>query len=444
MKGLLARVQSVLDRRNMTAAMQTVLTIEEETGARMANILRYVLGVLLAASALINVFDRTSLLINGTAIFAYIGFTVTHSFVLRHRSKEFRRFFDYAALVHDYVLLTVFVIYWSRVAGPDNFNHALKNPTWHYFYVPLVLSAMQFRVRLILTALGLHLACYYGMFAYGMWMNVPLTTDWGRYVLGPELLLINHVTLPTPLIGITIVLCYITYRSVSTVRRIGDLESRRASLARFFSPDVVDELSSEGSDLFSGVRQRVTILFSDIRGFTKMSEGMDPSELASFLTDFRNRMIAAIFQYGGTVDKFVGDAIMATFGTPRPSTVPGLDTRNAVYAGIAMLDALDDLNRDRARRNLPAVGIGIGIHTGEVFCGTIGSEGRMEYTVIGDPVNTASRIESMCKVLKTDFLISEEVFNEAQGAVQVQKMPLVRVKGKAEPLQTYHVLRNAV
>lgn len=442
MKGLLGRVQSVLDRSNMTAAMQTVLTVEEETGARMANTLRYVLGTLLALSAIVNVFDMVSLMINGTAIFAYMGFTVTHSLVLRHRSREFRRFFDYAALVHDYVLLTVFVIYWSRVAGADNFNHALKNPTWHYFYVPLVLSALQFRMRLILAALAIHLACYYGMFAYGIYSGVPLTTDWGRYVLGPELLLINHVTLPTPLIGITIVLCYITYRSVSTVRRIGDLESRRASLARFFSPDVVDELSSEGSELFSGVRQRVTILFSDIRGFTKMSEGMDPSELANFLTDFRNRMIAAIFQYGGTVDKFVGDAIMATFGTPRPSLVQGLDTRNAVCAGLAMLSALDDLNRDRARRNLEPVGIGIGIHTGEVFCGTIGSEGRMEYTVIGDAVNTASRIESMCKILKTDFLISQEVLQQAEGSVQVEKMPLVRVKGKAEPLQTYRVLRS--
>lgn len=422
--------------------MQTVLTLEEETGARTANILRYILGGLMAFSAMVNVFDLASFFINGAAILAYITFTISHTFVLRHRSKEFRRFFDYAALVHDYILLTIFVIYWSYVASPDNFNHALKNPIFHYFYIPLVLSALQFRVRLILTALALHLTCYYGLLAFGLFSGVPLTTSWQRYVLGPELLLINQITLPTPLIGITIVLCYITYRSVSTVRRIGDLESRRASLARFFSPDVVEELSSEGSDLFSGVRQRVTILFSDIRGFTKMSEGMDPSELASFLTDFRNRMIAAIFQYGGTVDKFVGDAIMATFGTPKPSPVAGLDTRNAVYAGLAMLEALDDLNRDRARRNLDAVGIGIGIHTGDVFCGTIGSEGRMEYTVIGDAVNTASRIESMCKVLKTDFLVSEEVFLEARDSVKSEKMPRVRVKGKTEPLQTYRILRQ--
>ncbi|HNJ04949.1 MAG TPA: adenylate/guanylate cyclase domain-containing protein, partial [Leptospiraceae bacterium] len=199
-------------------------------------------------------------------------------------------------------------------------------------------------------------------------------------------------------------------------------------------------LSSTDSNLSPGVRQRVTILFMDIRNFTKMSEGMDSADLAAFLTDFRDRMIAAIFEHGGTIDKFVGDAIMATFGTPRPSPVAGLDARNAVQAGLAMKRALADLNRDRERKGLPLIGIGIGIHTGEVFCGTIGSEGRVEYTVIGDAVNTASRIESMCKFLKVDFLISEAVFEDQQGAVRTVKMPLVRVMGKEFPVATYQVL----
>mgnify|MGYP002362279411 FL=1 len=430
----------LLQRESMSAPVRSVLDFEEKNGARMANLFRYALAALIAIPIVFAAQNGRELIINLVALSAYLLFTILHTVLLRRRSSSFMVVFNYLAVLYDYVLISGLIVYYSKLVSPGNFAHAAKNPTLLYFLFPLALTVLQFRLRLLIFALVCLCTFWWSLIAYGVFTGMPLTNDWNEYLLGPAVILSDAITRPVPFVGLALLLSYSIYRSIFMIRRIGDLESRRASLARFFSPDVVEELSSTDSNLSPGVRQRVTILFMDIRNFTKMSEGMDSADLAAFLTDFRDRMIAAIFEHGGTIDKFVGDAIMATFGTPRPSPVAGLDARNAVQAGLAMKRALADLNRDRERKGLPLIGIGIGIHTGEVFCGTIGSEGRVEYTVIGDAVNTASRIESMCKFLKVDFLISEAVFEDQQGAVRTVKMPLVRVKGKEFPVATYQVL----
>lgn len=436
----LSRIRSELDHASMTPEVRAILDVEEANGARVGNRFRYGLGILIGISVFVNAKTPEQFIANSTALAIYMGITIVHTLVLRRQSRRSMITFNYLTLILDFMLICGLMTYYSFRASPENFAHAIKNPIITYLMMPMALTVLQFRAKIVFASLFLLLLFYGAMLTFGLYWGMPLTTDWKDYVLGPTVILSEAITKPLPFLAMACILGYSTYRAIFMVRRIGDLETRRASLARFFSPDVVEELSAGESALGPGVRQKVAILFSDIRNFTKMSEGMDPGELAAFLTDFRNRMTHAIFECGGTLDKFVGDAIMATFGTPRPSSVPGLDTRNAVKAGIAMMSALKELNADRSAAGDPPVDIGIGIHTGDVFCGTIGSEGRMEYTVIGDPVNTASRIESLCKFLKTNFLISQAVHDEVADMVQTEKMPRVRVKGKELPLQVYRVI----
>ena len=147
-------------------------------------------------------------------------------------------------------------------------------------------------------------------------------------------------------------------------------------------------------------------------------------------------MVSIVFAYGGTLDKFTGDGIMATFGTPE--TKPD-DVERAVQTGIAMKRSLQQLNQDRIAGGLAPIRQGIGIHYGEVVVGNIGTEERLEYTVIGDTVNAASRIESACKDLNEDFIISEAVCDNIPDTIQVRRLKEIAVKGKAEPLRVYAV-----
>ncbi len=198
---------------------------------------------------------------------------------------------------------------------------------------------------------------------------------------------------PAIVIVVGLTTLYSIYRAVAMVRRLGETQQRNAALSRYFSPGIVE----------------VTILFTDIRDFTRISESVDPGELVSFLADFRERMSRVIFDAGGSIDEFIGDAIMATFGTPRPSPEKGADSRKAVKAALGMRACLEQINTRRQGSLLEPIRMGMGIHTGEVIAGSIGEGDFLEFSVIGDAVNTASRIENLCKTYASDIIISRDV-----------------------------------
>jgi adenylate cyclase len=210
----------------------------------------------------------------------------------------------------------------------------------------------------------------------------------------------------------------------------------RTTFGKYMTASVMEYLLA-GKVALGGESLEVTILFTDIRSFTTISESMAPLQLVALLNEYFTEMVAIVMQEDGVVDKYIGDAIMAVFGAPVPKSV---DAVNAVRAAVRMRQALRHLNARLVARGLPALRTGIGIHTGVVVAGNIGSEKRMEYTVIGDAVNVASRLETSTKDLGVSVLISEDTYERTRHAIEARPVREITVKGRTQPVMTYEVL----
>ncbi len=212
----------------------------------------------------------------------------------------------------------------------------------------------------------------------------------------------------------------------------------KTTLYRYMTPSVAERVMALGEDvLMVGERKEVTVLFSDIRGYTTLTEALEASEVVSMLNEYFETMVEAVFHCEGTLDKFIGDALMAVFGAPLP--LPN-------HAGAAVRSALDmrrrlkAFNRDRHLKGQPELRIGIGLSSGEVVSGNIGSQRKMDYTVIGDGVNLSARLESITKQYGCDIVLSEHTYDLCQDQVWVRDLDLIRVKGKLKPVKIYELI----
>ncbi len=223
--------------------------------------------------------------------------------------------------------------------------------------------------------------------------------------------------------------------------REGLIERRNLmnSFSRFVNK-VVAEKASRGELSVTGEGKDVTVFFSDIRSFTAISESLTPEEVVGFLNEYLSLMVPCVNKTFGNVDKFIGDAVMAVWGTPTTSGNTARDALQCVGAALMMRHELRKFNKDRGGPRKPIIQIGCGINTGPVIAGQIGSSDRMEYTVIGDTVNFASRTESLNKPLHTDILITENTYKLIKDFVLVEEMPSVTVKGKSKPVKLYAVI----
>ncbi len=209
----------------------------------------------------------------------------------------------------------------------------------------------------------------------------------------------------------------------------------RDTISRYVSPQMCLEiLKNPGLLQLGGQRRKVTILFADIKGFTALSEKMEPEKVVEVLNTFFTEMVDLVFKHRGTLDKFLGDALMADFGVP--VEIPQAPAQAAACA-LAMQRRLQEM---QAQGATPIKGMRIGINTGEAIVGNIGSAKRMDFTVIGDVVNVAARLQELAKELEADTLVSKATFREVEGQFRFQQVPPMVLRGRRESTAIYRLM----
>lgn len=368
-------------------------------------------------------------------VWTLIGSVYSLAIWLLARARKIDGKITYAVMLGFVTLpTTIYII--SFYALPSGTATYINGPPGYLYFFLIVITGFAFDFRLSLIA-GLYAAIQYSCVAE---LAIPHLAK----LSSPDRLMIQDLTqssfyhFKSMMMGMTGFTVGIVGRHVRTL--IHDTiakEKENLMVSRLFgefvSSEVKDKILTGAS---AGECKSVAILFSDIRGFTSFSEGVAPEEVVVYLNEYLDRMVAAINASQGTIDKFIGDAIMAVFGGLLEVTNA---CDSAVLAALEMRSALAQLNTIREAKNLPLIQNGIGIHFGEVVQGAIGSAERKDFTVIGDAVNSASRIESACKDFSTDLLISQVVYERLTPALQAQarRVGSARLKGKSEEISLW-------
>jgi adenylate cyclase len=211
----------------------------------------------------------------------------------------------------------------------------------------------------------------------------------------------------------------------------------RANFERYFAPALAERIASNpGTARLGGDRRPVAVLFSDIRDFTSLAESMRPDDVAALLTEYFTQMVECVFRHGGALDKFIGDAILAQWGAPIGSDD---DADQALRAAVEMQRELATLNERWRARGRPELGVGMGLSFGEVFAGNIGSERRLEYTIIGDTVNVASRLSAAARA--GEILVTDDLRRALRSAPGLEACAPLTLRGKSQPVPVYRVAR---
>jgi len=250
-------------------------------------------------------------------------------------------------------------------------------------------------------------------------------------VVGEATLSVNFTVQPLLNVDQQRIGSMIVLEDISSEKRL------KSTMSRYMDPGIADRLLAAGTDLLGGQDIEATVLFSDIRGFTTLSEQLGPQGTVALLNEYFTLMVDCLQKEEGMLDKFIGDAVMAAFGIPVPHDD---DPDRAVRTAIAMLTTLEKWNRQRTGEGKLPVNIGIGLNTDRVVSGNIGSQKRMDFTIIGDGVNLAARLESACKQYGAKLLISEFTFRKLRGTYRTREIDLAVVKGKTKPVAVVEVL----
>jgi adenylate cyclase len=367
-------------------------------------------------------------------------------------SRHHRKWHAFLFATLDAALIA-FLLLWPNPLGPPmafEIQMLTRSYTFVFFTVLLAMSSLSFS-----WAVVLYTGTVSALFWAGSVIAIALThesiTDWGvdyswwnpdsrERFLNPRFISIRGMIQETSVLILSAaVLAVAVWRANALMRRHAKSERERSLLARYFSPGVVDEIATEDRPLGTVRSQNAAVLFADIVGFTRLSERLGAERTMALLREFHALSAAAVFAHDGTVDKYIGDAIMATFGTPRPGPA---DAANAIRCALALIDAVAAWNAERGSAGEEPLAIGIGVHYGPVVAGDMGDERRLEYAVIGDTVNVASRIEALTRERAVPALISAATL-AAAGEIPAPARARLRpaagaaLRGRDQPVELW-------
>jgi adenylate cyclase len=354
----------------------------------------------------------------------------------RSRRELFLMFCDLALMT----FISVVPNPWSSVDWPIAMQ--FRFDTFIYFFVVLATATLAYSWRTVI-AMGIWTSV---LWAIGVgWVYLQPATHIAlservRAAVGPDLRMFSIIDPATINLGgriqEIIVFLIVSFTLAVAVRRSNlllishaGIERERTNLARYFSPNVVAELSGNDEPLKQVRTQDVAVLFADIVGFTRYAEGRSPTEVIGTLREFHERMEREVFRHQGTLDKYLGDGLMATFGTPFTGE---RDASNALRCAQAMIGSIDELNRDRNGRKEPSILLSLGLHYGQVVLGDIGLN-RLEFAVIGNTVNVASRLESLTREFGCGLVASNDLVQRARAETtrsNIDLMHLVEQPGR--------------
>lgn len=360
---------------------------------------------------------------------------------------------ELALLFFDLALMTVILV----VPNPFTDEHwsvamQYKYAGFPYFYILLASATLAYSWRTVIAVFTWTTGLWMGAYIWAIYQDdkFPQLTEQIRTVLDgrPEMLdVLDPFHIPIELriqelliFGLVAgILALNSWRSKRLLVRQSDVARQRANLARHFAPNIVDHLAGRDQPLGDVRSQPVVVMFVDIVGFTKMAEQVTPEKVVSILRNFHSRMETAVFEHGGTLDKFLGDGLMVTFGTPESSDQ---DAENAIRCSFAMQKSMEEWNEERMGQGEQSIRLSVGLHYGMVILGDIGSERRLEYAVLGDVVNVSSRLETLTRKLDASIIMSDDVVEAAGGKNVAQKMGLKscgeqHLRGREEPVKVW-------
>jgi adenylate cyclase len=291
----------------------------------------------------------------------------------------------------------------------------LKAPTMLYAFILIALRTLRFEPWLVLlagiaAAAGWLLLVAYAVLGAG---GAPITHDFATYAMSYQVLLGAEVDKVVSLLMVTLILTLGLVRARKLLFRAVADQVAASELSRFFAPEVAGRIRDSDVAFEPGQAELRTaaIVMVDMRGFTPLSQKLAPREVMALLSEYQSRVVAALTQHGGSIDKFLGDGVLASFGATRPS---GSFAADALHAIDALLASMAAWAGERSARGLPAPVVGAAVATGPVMFGTIGDDSRLEYTVIGDPVNLAAKLEKHTKVARVRALCTAETLDLAR------------------------------
>lgn len=406
------------------STFDTILKKSELKNERTVAIVRFVIFGLISILDILSFFKIikfTPLPPNLFSIFMDLGFFSFSLILLIILLKnKYFRLFKYISITIDYFYITIVILFDPTVPKEGEIIY------W------VVLVAMLFLYFLNLLRYSKIGTLYASLLTVGLFLGIS------TYLAG---------TFSSDLFGMLFslsLMLFMGYHLTSSSKKMMEEANTKQMMERYFPPQLVGEFENKKANLEAGGKdQEVTILFSDIRSFTTLSEKLTAGEVVTLLNDYLSRMTDIIFSNNGTIDKFIGDAIMTLFGAPLKNDD---DAYRAIRTALEMQNTLSDFNRDHPYTTEP-LKVGIGIHTGNVIVGNIGSDKRFDYTVIGDNVNLSSRIEGMTKYYHCSILISQATYDkltdhQKKNDFIIRLVDEVIVKGKSKSLRIYEVMGN--